>query len=56
MCQINYLSSLFFFFLSLLVFNIDNSPVSDPSIIATSFNDYFVSIAENIRKENSFHQ
>ena len=34
--------------------NIDNSPVSDPSIIATSFNNYFVSIAENIRKEIPF--
>ena len=34
--------------------NIDNSPMSDPSIIATSFNDYFVSIAENIRKEIPF--
>ena len=31
--------------------NINNVPVSDPESMANSFNDYFVTIAENIRKE-----
>ena len=34
--------------------NIDSSPVSDPLTIASSFNDYFASIAENIRKNIPF--